>query len=64
MNLAVKDIRYSLGRFALTALGIGMLLMIAMGSCFIPSSASIAASRFAWPFSVWIGPPIGVIGCR
>jgi putative ABC transport system permease protein len=31
MNLAVKDIRYNLGRFALTALGIGMLLMIVMG---------------------------------
>jgi putative ABC transport system permease protein len=31
MNLAVKDIRHNLGRFALTALGIGMLLMIVMG---------------------------------
>lgn len=31
MNLAVKDIRYRLGRFVLTALGIGMLLMIIMG---------------------------------
>jgi len=31
MNLAVKDIRYNLGRFALTAVGIGMLLMIVMG---------------------------------
>lgn len=31
MNLAMKDIRHNLGRFALTAVGIGMLLMIAMG---------------------------------
>jgi putative ABC transport system permease protein len=31
MNLAVKDIRHNLGRFALTSLGIGMLLMMVMG---------------------------------
>lgn len=31
MNLATKDIRHNLGRFALTCLGIGMLLMIVMG---------------------------------
>ncbi len=31
MNLAVKDIRHNLGRFALTTFGIGMLLMIVMG---------------------------------
>jgi putative ABC transport system permease protein len=31
MNLATKDIRHNLGRFALTALGIGMLLMVVMG---------------------------------
>lgn len=31
MNLAVKDIRHNLGRFLLTSLGIGMLLMIVMG---------------------------------
>jgi len=31
MNLASKDIRHSFGRFALTAVGIGMLLMIVMG---------------------------------
>ncbi len=31
MNLALKDIRHNLSRFALTALGIGMLLMIVMG---------------------------------
>lgn len=31
MNLAVKDIRHNLGRFALTTLGIGMLLMVVMG---------------------------------
>ncbi|MEW6267222.1 MAG: ABC transporter permease [Thermodesulfobacteriota bacterium] len=31
MNLAVKDIQYNLGRFFLTALGLGMLLMIVMG---------------------------------
>lgn len=31
MNLAVKDIRHNLGRFLLTTLGIGMLLMIVMG---------------------------------
>lgn len=31
MNLAVKDIRHNLGRFSLTAVGIGMLLMIVMG---------------------------------
>ncbi len=31
MNLAVKDIRHNLGRFVLTAVGIGMLLMVVMG---------------------------------
>ena len=31
MNLAIRDIRYSLGRFVFTTLGIGMLLMIVMG---------------------------------
>jgi putative ABC transport system permease protein len=31
MNLAYKDIRHHLGRFALTAVGIGLLLMIVMG---------------------------------
>lgn len=31
MNLAIKDIRYNFGRFALTALGIGLLLMVVMG---------------------------------
>lgn len=31
MNLASKDIRHNLGRFALTTLGIGMLLMVVMG---------------------------------
>ena len=31
MNLAIKDIRYNLGRFLLTALGVGMLLMMVMG---------------------------------
>jgi putative ABC transport system permease protein len=31
MNLAVKDIRHNMGRFGLTVVGIGMLLMIVMG---------------------------------
>ena len=31
MNLATKDIRHSFGRFALTTVGIGLLLMIVMG---------------------------------
>ena len=31
MNLAIRDIRFNLGRFLLTAVGIGMLLMIVMG---------------------------------
>jgi putative ABC transport system permease protein len=31
MNLASKDIRHNAGRFALTTLGVGMLLMIVMG---------------------------------
>jgi len=31
MNLAAKDIRHNLGRFALTIVGIGMLLMTVMG---------------------------------
>lgn len=31
MNLAIKDIRHNFGRFALTAVGIGMLLMVVMG---------------------------------
>jgi len=31
MNLAIKDIRHNFGRFALTTVGIGLLLMIVMG---------------------------------
>lgn len=31
MNLAVKDIRHNLGRFVLTTVGVGMLLMVVMG---------------------------------
>ncbi|MBM3881320.1 MAG: ABC transporter permease [Verrucomicrobia bacterium] len=31
MNLAAQDIRHNLGRFTLTALGIGLLLMIVLG---------------------------------
>ena len=31
MNLATKDIRHNLGRFSLTAVGIGLLLMVVMG---------------------------------
>lgn len=31
MNLAVRDIRHNLGRFILTTIGVGMLLMIVMG---------------------------------
>lgn len=31
MNLAAKDIRHNLGRFSLTTIGIGMLLMVVMG---------------------------------
>ena len=31
MNLAVRDIRHNLGRFAFTTVGIGLLLMIVMG---------------------------------
>jgi putative ABC transport system permease protein len=31
VNLAAKDIRHNLGRFVLTSIGIGMLLMIVMG---------------------------------
>jgi putative ABC transport system permease protein len=31
MNLATKDIRHNLGRFALTTIGVGMLLLIVMG---------------------------------
>lgn len=31
MNLAAKDIRHNLGRFALTTVGIGLLLMIVLG---------------------------------
>jgi len=31
MNLALRDIRHNLSRFSLTALGIGMLLMLVMG---------------------------------
>lgn len=31
MNLAAKDIRHNLGRFVLTTVGVGMLLMIVMG---------------------------------
>lgn len=31
MNLALKDVRHSLGRFTLTTMGVGMLLMVVMG---------------------------------
>jgi putative ABC transport system permease protein len=31
MNLAVRDIQHSLGRFLLTAVGVGLLLMVVMG---------------------------------
>jgi putative ABC transport system permease protein len=31
MNLAVKDTRHNLGRFILTTLGVGLLLMVVMG---------------------------------
>lgn len=31
MNLAIKDIRHNLGRFTLTCVGVGLLLMIVMG---------------------------------
>lgn len=31
MNLAVRDIRHSLGRFTLTTIGVGMLLMVVLG---------------------------------
>ncbi|MDX9868483.1 MAG: ABC transporter permease [Kiritimatiellia bacterium] len=31
MNLAVRDIRHNFGRFALTTVGVGLLLMIVMG---------------------------------
>lgn len=31
MNLAVRDIRHSVGRFTLTTIGVGMLLMVVMG---------------------------------
>ena len=31
MNLAFKDVQHNLGRFGLTAVGIGMMLMIVMG---------------------------------
>lgn len=31
MNLAVKDIRHSFGRFVLTTVGVGLLLMVVMG---------------------------------
>ena len=31
MNLAAKDIRHNLGRFTLTTVGVGMLLMVVMG---------------------------------
>ncbi len=31
MNLAIKDIRHNFGRFALTTVGVGMLLMVVMG---------------------------------
>lgn len=31
MNLAIRDIRHSLGRFILTTIGVGMLLMIVLG---------------------------------
>jgi hypothetical protein len=44
MNLAIRDIRHNAGRFALTTVGIGLLLMIVMGM-----AASIAALFRACP---------------
>ncbi|MBL4591565.1 MAG: ABC transporter permease [Phycisphaerales bacterium] len=32
MNLAIRDVRFNLGRFLLTAVGLGLLLMIVMGT--------------------------------
>jgi putative ABC transport system permease protein len=31
MNLAIRDIRHNFGRFVLTTVGLGLLLMLVMG---------------------------------
>ena len=46
MNLALRDIRHKLSRFLLTAVGIGLLLMIVMGMAGIYQGLSEDALSF------------------
>ena len=47
MNLALKDIRHNFGRFALTAVGIGLLLMLVMGmGTWLAGLAGVIAGPF------------------
>ena len=46
MNLAIRDIRHKLSRFLLTAVGIGLLLMIVMGMAGIYQGLSEDALSF------------------
>jgi putative ABC transport system permease protein len=46
MNLAIRDIRHKLSRFVLTAVGIGMLLMIVMGMAGVYQGLSEDALSF------------------
>jgi putative ABC transport system permease protein len=45
MNLAARDIRHNVGRFALTALGIGLLLMLVLGMSGIYQGLSFEATQ-------------------
>jgi putative ABC transport system permease protein len=50
MNLAIRDVKYRLGRFVLTAIGVGLLLatVMAMGGIYrgmVEDALSIVRSR-------------------
>jgi len=46
MNLAIRDIRHKMSRFLLTAVGIGLLLMVVMGMAGIYQGLSEDALSF------------------
>ena len=52
MNLAIRDVKYRLGRFVLTAIGVGLLLatVMAMGGIYrgmVEDALSIVRSPFS-----------------
>ena len=56
MNLAARDIRHNLGRFVLTTIGVGMLLMVVMGMGGIYRGLSFFDTLMTLP-----GEPNGVV---